>query len=167
VWGRGYVVPDAATEARLRRIMGRMIISAIGIGVIGSQIMLGVFGTFAEWPAAGWATAGFAIATLAFAYRLFVAQMVEGLSPSPGRLPVLEAVARQAEEMPIWYLWLSVIGGGLLAVGAALMAWSSSSTPEQLMGVAGVALFAVVTLQACYGLSLSRRRALNPRTDPS
>jgi len=156
VLGRGYVLPDEAAEARLRRALMWIMIGAIVIGVAVSQIIVLALGDPGQWPSAAWAGIGAALVAIALGYRAIVGRLVRGLASTSARLSMLEAIERQAKALPRWYLWFMAGTGVLLGLGSIGMALSAGSTPERLMGVAGALLFAMVLLQAVYGLSRGR-----------
>jgi hypothetical protein len=156
VLGRGYVLPDAAAEERVRRTLGWAMLGALAVGIGGSQVMLFLFGNPGQWPSTVWAAAGAALMAFAVAYRLFVMRLVVGFPSSAAQLTLLEAFERQALAMPRWYLWLMLSTGALLGTGSAVMIFTADSTGERVMSLCGALLFALVFLQAVYGLGWRR-----------
>ena len=55
--GRGYIVPDPATEQRMRRVMQWAIIGSGLIGGVGTQVMRMVYGQVFEWTGEPWGIA--------------------------------------------------------------------------------------------------------------
>lgn len=151
--GRGYIVPDAAMEQRMRRILMWWIIGAGAAGGIGSQVLGSMFGQPDRWTAATWALALAALALFALGYRAVMARLVRGLEPAPERLALIEALAKQAQAMPRWYLWALAICGPLMVLGSVIWAVAGASMASHLLGLVGTTLFATVTLQAIHGLA--------------
>ncbi|KAB2920466.1 MAG: hypothetical protein F9K29_01095 [Hyphomicrobiaceae bacterium] len=153
VWGGGYVLPDDATEERMRRILMWLMVSSGLIGGIGSQVLARLFGSPASWDLVAWAVAAGALAVVGIGYWLLAARLVRGLAPTSDRLSLVEALKKQAEAMPGWYLRLAVIGALLMLAGSAYWAMAGATISNRLLGIGGIALFGVVTLQAVYGLA--------------
>jgi hypothetical protein len=154
--GGGYFVPDADTEKRLRKTLMWVIISAGAFGGFGSQIMMLAFGQPAEWTLGTWAVAVGALAVLAFGYRLVASRLSQGLAPSQMRLGLGEALMRQADAMPRWYLWTIAIGGGLMAAGSLYGLLAADALTERALAVVGLALFGTIVLQGVHGLRRAR-----------
>lgn len=156
VLGRGYLVPDAGQEMRLRRTLMWVIISAGLLGGVFSQVAMMAFGSPADWPLAVWAAALLALAALTGAFRLVANRLAQGLEPSEMRLGAREAWMRQAEAMPRWYLWTLAVGGGLMVAGSVMWMVTAQGLIEQLLGLLGLALFGGIVLQAVLGLKRPR-----------
>lgn len=155
--GNGYIVPDAGMESRLRRTLMWMIISAGVLGGVGSQVMTVAFGQPGEWSLAIWGGAAAALVLLMVLYRHMAGRLGRGLAPSGMRMGVGEALMRQADAMPRWYLWAMAIGGGLLVVGSLIWMAAAQGLVERAVGLVGVLLFGAIVLQAIIGLSRARR----------
>lgn len=154
--GGGYFIPDADTEKRLRKTLMWVIISAGAFGGVGSQIMTLAFGQPAEWSLVTWAVAAGALAVLAFVYRLVASRLAQGLAPSQMRLGLGEAMLRQADAMPRWYLWTIAIGGGLMAAGSLYWVLAADGLGERVLAVVGLALFGAIVVQGIHGLRRAR-----------
>jgi hypothetical protein len=157
VLGRGYILPNAETEQRMRRILLWMIIAAGVAGGLGGQGMFMYFGRPADWPMHAWVSALIALGVFAAAYRLIAGRLAQGLAPVDARLGVLEALKRQSEAMPRWYLLFLAIFSPIMAVGSAHGIVMGPTTSMRLLSCVGAVLFATTTTQAIYGLTRRRQ----------
>ena len=66
---------------------------------------------------------------------------------------IVEGLKRQAEAMPLWYLWLLAILAPLAIVGSATWTVAGASIAKHLLGFVGLALYGTITMQAIYGLT--------------
>ena len=66
---------------------------------------------------------------------------------------IVEGLKRQAEAMPLWYLGLLAILAPLAIVGSATWMVAGASIAKHLLGLAGLALYGTITMQAIYGLT--------------
>ena len=153
VLGRGYILPSAETEQRMRRILMWMIIAAGVAGGLGGQGMFAYFGRPADWPMHAWVAALIAFAALGAAYRLIAARLAQGLAPVEARLTVLDALKRQSEAMPRWYLVFLAIFSPIMAMGAAHGIAMGPATSMRVLSGIGLVLFGTTTVQAIYGLT--------------
>ena len=152
VLGRGYIVPDAETEARLRKTMTWLQFGAVGIGIGGMLMAQAFAGPLSGWPAGMWAGFGAVTLVLMVLMRVAVKRLVTGLRPGPdkSRLSLTEFYARQAVALPRWYHWMQVLFSGLFFVTSlGLLIFN-----EEMTGVAllGVSLFGAITAYSIYGL---------------
>jgi hypothetical protein len=154
--GGGYVVPDAETERRMRRTLMWAVIGAGLFGGFGITILSAFFGQVYEWTLAPWLIAIAALAAFNFAYRAMAKRLARGMTPAAERLGTVEALKRQAEAMPRWFLWLNIILSPLLVVGSVMWMMTESSVMSYVVGPLGVALFVTTTMQAVYGLRRAR-----------
>jgi hypothetical protein len=150
--GRGYFLPDAAAEQRMRRILMWMVIGAGLSGGLGMHVLTQLYGQVLDWTAEPWAIALAAMAVLGVGYRVIVWRLTRGLALARQRMGVLEGLRRQAEAMPRWYLWFMAVLAPGLAAGSVWWMASFASIPAFLIGLAGTLLFGTVTAQAIYGL---------------
>lgn len=150
--GRGYIVPDPATEQRMRRVLQWAIIGSGLIGGVGTQVMLMVYGQVFEWTGEPWGIALVAMMVLGFAYRSVAGMLTRGMVPVQARLGMVEAMRKQAEAMPRWYLWSVAIFAPMMVVGSAAWLVAGASLTGYVVGFVGVILFGMVTAQAIYGL---------------
>src|SRR5262245_35154137 len=155
VTGRGYFVPDAATERALRRTLMWAVVGSAAFGGIGMAALMAVYGQVFEWTAKPWGIAIAVLVVFNFAYRALAKRLTHHMAPAAERMHLVEAWKRQAEAMPRWYLWCNAILGPLMLVGSALFIAMMRSPMAALLGAMGMALFVVATVQAVYGL---RRR---------
>jgi MFS family permease len=151
--GRGYILPNAETEQRMRRILMWMIISAGVVGGLGGQGMFMYFGRPSDWPMHAWVAALIALGVFAAAYRFIAAGLASGLAPVEARLSITDALRRQSESMPRWYLVLLVIISPIFAVGAVHGIIMGPSTGMRILSGIGAVLFGTTTVQAIYGLT--------------
>jgi hypothetical protein len=150
--GRGYLVPDAATEQKMRRTLMWLVIGSGVFAVVGMQVMTIFFGPVHLWTVQSWVIAMAALVALAVGYRALMRALVQGLTPVGQRMGMLEALKRQAEAMPRWYLWFLVIFAPLLVAGSILWMAEDGSMMNRAVGLVGVLLFGAATVQAIYGL---------------
>ncbi|HZT50002.1 MAG TPA: hypothetical protein VFA64_18655 [Hyphomicrobiaceae bacterium] len=156
--GRGYFLPDAAAEQRMRRILMWMVIGAGLYGGLVMQVLTLRYGQVPDWTGEPWTIALSALAVLGIGYRLIVRRLTRGLALANQRMGVLEGLRRQAEAMPRWYLWCIAVLAPPLAAGSVWWMAAFASIPNCLIGLAGTLLFGVATAQAVYGL---RHRSLS------
>ncbi len=151
--GRGYFLPDGATEQRMRRFLMWMVVGAGLYGGLITQVLTLRYGQVLDWTGEPWTIALSALAALGIGYRVIVRRLTRGLALANQRMGVLEGLRRQAEAMPRWYLWfMAVVAPGLVA-GSLWWMVAFASIQTLLIGLAGTLLFGVVTAQAIYGLS--------------
>lgn len=158
VLGRGYVVPDAAGEARLRRVMTWLQFGAILGGVGALLVAQIVVGPLVEWPPGMWLGFSAAVVGLMVLIRLAVMRLVRGLAPAPqdARLKLREVYAQQALALPRWYHWLQVAFSGLLCVTSLiLLIFDEQMTMTALVGVV---MFGAITAYSIYGLNAGAKR---------
>lgn len=153
VMGRGYVVPDAATEQKMRRSLMWLIITSGLVGGVGMQIMLALFGQVVGWTAKPWGITVAALLAIGIVHWIVAAQLARGMTPAGQRLGVVEALKRQAEAMPRWYLGLMVIVAALMVAGSAVWMVVGTSMAKYLLGLCGIGLFGVLMMQAVHGLT--------------
>jgi hypothetical protein len=161
--GRGYVVPDTATEERMRRRFLWLIVGSGLFGGIGMQFLIIFYGQVASWGGKPWAIAIGALVAFAVGYRLAVRGMVRGMTLSAQRMGMVEAFRRQAEVMPRWYLWFIAVYAPLAVVGCAIWMLMDGSMLSRVIGATGILLFSVVSIQATQGLK-HRAQLAAPRT---
>lgn len=155
--GRGYLVPDAATEERMRRTLLWLVLGAGLTGGVGAQVMTTVFGQMHTWAVQPWAIAAAALAAFGIAYRVLMRRLTRDMTPVEQRMGLREALRRQAEAMPSWYLWFIAVLAPLLVMGSALWMIDDHSPASYVLGSLGMLLFAALTMQAVHGLSHRRR----------
>jgi hypothetical protein len=151
--GRGYILPNAETEQRMRRILMWMIISAGVAGGLGGQGMFMYFGRPSDWPTQAWVTALIALGAFAAAYRFAAVGLARGLAPVEARLSIVDALRRQSEAMPRWYLVLLAIISPIIALGAVHGIVMGPTAGMRVLSGIGAVLFATTTVQAIYGLT--------------
>ena len=64
-----------------------------------------------------------------------------------------EALEKQAEAMPLWYLWPLAIFAAMATIGSFHWMVAGPSIAKHLLGLAGIALYASIMMQAIYGLT--------------
>src|SRR5262245_1792424 len=119
VAGRGYFVPDAATEQRMRRTMMWAVLASAVFGGAGMVALMAVYGQLFDWTAEPWIIVVAALVTFNFGYRSWAKRLMRGMAPATERMRLVEAWKRQAEAMPRWYLWFNAIAGPILLAGMA------------------------------------------------
>jgi hypothetical protein len=150
--GRGYIVPDRDTEQRMRRKLLWAILGAGASGGVFAAIMMVFYGQVFEWTTEAWIiTAAFMVA-IHFLHRAAVNTLAFGMIPIAKRLGVVEALKRQAEALPRWYLWFMVIAAPLYVVGSVVWMIVAPSTLAIGIGLASIVLFSTATAQAVHGL---------------
>jgi hypothetical protein len=150
--GRGYIVPDAATEQKLRTTLLWMIVAAGLYGGIGMQVLTLLHGDVPAWTAQAWGIAAAALAAFAIGYRAVVSRLTRGLAPAAQRLGLVEAYRRQADAAPRWYLWFLVATAPLIFLGSAIYVATGTWIMKYAFGPVGIALSALVLAQGIYGL---------------
>jgi hypothetical protein len=152
VMGRGYLVPDAATENKMRRALTRLQIGSGLLGGIGMGIMMVLFGHVKTWTPMAWAMAFAWLVVVVTGQRIAVKRLTRAMSPTSQRLRVVESLKTQAQAMPRWLLGFNVVIAALMIVGSAFMLVGASMVKSALsLGV--IFLFVVVIVQAMYGLT--------------
>jgi hypothetical protein len=151
--GRGYYVPDAATEQKLRRKLMWAIVAAGLLGGIGMQIMLIFYGQVYEWSMEPWVIAAATLAGYGIAYRVMAKSLIRGMEPAEQRMGAVEALKVQAEAMPRWYLWFMAVVAVLTMGGLGFWMVVGASLLKTVLSLGGIALFAVVMMQAVHGLT--------------
>jgi FtsH-binding integral membrane protein len=153
VMGRGYVVPDAATEQKMRRALMWLQVCSGLFGGIGVEIMMVLFGHLKSWPPMIWAIALASLVVLVTGQRAAVKRLTRDMTPASQRLRVVESLKRQAEAMPRWFLGFNVVIAALMIIGSAFMMFVAASMVKSALSLGVIALFAVVMAQAIYGLT--------------
>lgn len=151
--GRGYFVPDAATEQTLRRKLMWAIVAAGLLGGIGMQIMLVFHGQVYEWSTEPWIIAAATLVIYGVAYRAMAKSLTRGMEPAQLGMGVVEALKVQAEAMPRWYLWFIAVFATLTMGGLGFWMLVGASLLKCALSLGGIALFAVVMMQAIHGLT--------------
>jgi drug/metabolite transporter (DMT)-like permease len=154
--GRGYFVPDAATEQKIRRTITWGVIGSSLFGIIGMQIIVAFYGDIFTWSSTPWTIALTALAAYSVGYRVVTKRLVRGMKPAEQRMGVTEALKKQAEAMPRWYLMFMAIIAALMIGGSAFWMVVGLSMMKYLLGLVGIVLFGAIMMQAIYGLSHRR-----------
>lgn len=160
--GHGYVLPDDAAVQRIRRFVRWMMIFALGVPILGMQVMIALLGQPMAWPASVWAAAGLALAVLTIGFQVGLRRMVSGLPKSETALTMAEALKAQTMGLPRWYFLAMAIVGPLLMVGSILWLLNAPSFMERVWALAGLTLFAITTIQAFAGLRMRPDEAPEP-----
>jgi hypothetical protein len=84
--------------------------------------------------------------------ELRVAMLLRAAASLPRPSQVAEALKRQAERMPLWYLWLLAIFAPPMVIGSASWMVAGVSLAKHLLGLGGTALYGTIMMQAIYGL---------------
>ena len=150
--GRGYIVPDAATEQKLRTTLLWMIVAAGLYGGVGMQILTTLYGDVPAWTAQAWGTAGTALAAFAIGYRAVLRWLTRGMAPAEQRMGLMEAYRRQADAAPRWYLWFLVATAPIIFLGSIIYMVTGTWIMKYAVGLVGLALAALVMAQGVYGL---------------
>lgn len=150
--GRGFILPDAATDQKMRRRFLWLMVGSGLFGGIGMQVMLMAYGQVYEWTTEPWAIAVGSIVVFGIAYHIAAKLFTRGMMPSDQRMGTVEALRRQAEAMPRWYLWFITILAPLMIFGAAWWIVDDRSVMSLAFGLVGLLLFGAIMAQAIYGL---------------
>jgi hypothetical protein len=153
--GRGYLMPDAAMEARMRKVLAWLMLGAIFAAVTVSMVMHVMFGNADQWTSQAWGVSGAGLAAVLIAYQLVKSRLVRGLEPSTTRMTIAEAYARQAAAMPRWCLWSLAIVGVVFTCSSAAMLGFGQSMADRAYGIVGLLLFG--TVAAIYVRQLFRQ----------
>ena len=150
--GGGFIVPDTATERRLRDSMMRLQVSAAVISSVAMTVVQGTIGGMAEWRAEVWF--GFVVGMTAFSLLMRFAGMrlVKGLAPASraARLGVREFYRGQAAALPRWYHWSQVaFSGSAFLIGTAVVL---SGREQSVIGVPGTVTFGMIAAFSLFGL---------------
>jgi hypothetical protein len=154
--GRGYVVPDAPTEQKMRRTLMWLIISSGLFGGIGMQAMLVFYGQIYMWSAEPWMICVAAFVVFGVAYRMMANSLARGMMPTEQRMGMVEALKRQSEAMPRWYLWSIAVVAPLMVAGYVIWMVLDASMANYALGLAGIVIFAALMIQAVHGLTTHR-----------
>jgi hypothetical protein len=153
VMGRGYVLPDAATEQKMRRALMWLQVCSGLFGGIGVGIMMVLLGHLKSWPHMVWAIALASLVVLVTGQRAAVKRLTRDMTPASQRLRVVDSLKRQAEAMPRWFLGFNVVIAALMIIGSAFLMFVAASMVKSALSLGVIALFAVVMAQAIYGLT--------------
>jgi hypothetical protein len=154
VAGRGYIVPDAATERRMRRTMMWAVLGSGAFGGVGMIALRAIYGQISDWTAQPWIIAVTALVIFNFAYRSWAKRLMLGMALAPERMRLVEAWKRQAEAMPRWYLWFNAVAGPILVAGMVFNIAVTQSTMIAALSVICMPLFVIASMQAFYGLRI-------------
>ena len=157
--GGGYVVPDAATEERMRSILMWLVIGCGLLGGVGMQLLTMWGGQVEDWTALPWTIALSALVAIGVTYRMIIKHLARGLMPAQERMGMAEALKRQAAAMPRWYLMVMVIFGGALAITSVYWIIAGATVGQHLAGLGGSILFGAIVAQAIWGLRQKRTAA--------
>jgi hypothetical protein len=152
VTGRGYLVPDAATEQRMRRTLRWAVLGSAVFGGAGMVALMAVYGQIFDWPAEPWIIAVAGLIIFNFGYRSWAKRLMRGMAPATERMRLVEAWKRQAEAMPRWYLWFNAIAGPILLLAMVFNIAVTQSAMIAVLSVICMPLFVVASMQAFYGL---------------
>jgi hypothetical protein len=151
--GRGYVVPDAPTEQKMRRTLMWLIVGSGLFGGIGMQAMLIFYGQVYMWTAEAWTIGVAALVAFGVGYRVVVKSLARGMMPAEQRMGMVEALKRQSEAMPRWYLWFIAVFAPLMVAGSVIWMVLGPSLANCALGLAGIVVFVVIMIQAVHGLT--------------
>lgn len=152
VAGRGYFVPDAQTEQRMRRTLMWAVVGSAVFGGVGMVALMAIYGQISDWSAEPWIIAVAGLATFNFGYRSWAKHFTGGMAAATERMRLVEAWRLQAEAMPRWYLWVNAIAGPILLVGMVFNIVVAQSVMMVVLSVMCMPLFLVASMQAFYGL---------------
>jgi hypothetical protein len=155
--GSGYIVPDADTEQKMRRKLMWAILCAGASGGSFMAIMMPIYSQVYDWTAAPWITTAVFLVATHLVHRAAVKRLASGLTPIAERMGMIEALERQAEALPRWYLWFMLIAAPLYVVGSVAWMIVSPSMTAVLIALAAIALFGTAGAQAIHGLKHRRR----------
>jgi hypothetical protein len=121
LWGsKGYFVPDAATEGKLRTIrlwqMGAAFF--LGAALIGPVMSLS-YGLIYEWPIAVWCIIAAALVLIDVGQRAVARWVTRGLEPASRRMGWVESLQRLREPMPRFWRWYLIASAPIVFLGSA------------------------------------------------
>jgi len=151
--GGGYIVPDAVSERSMRRSLVWLVHGYGVMGGAGAAILLGFYGQISEWPIAAWAIAIVGFVAITFAYRLAANTLTRGMESADLRMELIDALKRQAEAFPAWYLWLMLIMAPLAVACAVFWLMNSPSIINYAVATVGIAFLIIGAFQAVHGLT--------------
>ncbi len=150
--GRGYLVPDDATAEKMRRVVMWLVIAAGLVGGIGMQVLMLAYGQVYQWTAEPWIVAVSALVIFCVGYRLAMRTITRRMTPATQRMGTVEALRRQAEAMPRWYLWTIAVFAPLMVIGSVAWMITGTSMANYALGFVGIILFGIIMAQAIHGL---------------
>jgi len=110
--GRGYFVPDVATEQRIRSKLTRGFI-ALFIIMLGQSLVFEI-GSIENWPAETWAIMVAELIVLLGGYMFWLKRLVRGFAPAAERMGLTESLQLRSEAWPRWLLrglvWSQIVG---------------------------------------------------------
>jgi hypothetical protein len=112
-----------------------------------------MYGQASEWTAEPWAVAFAALVVLCLGHRLVVRMLTRRLRVAQERMGVAEAMRRQAEAMPRWYLWFIAVFSPLMVIGSVAWMMIGNSVMKYPLGLVCIILFGAIMGQAIYGLT--------------
>jgi hypothetical protein len=160
--GRGYVVPDAATEQRMRRTLMWLIVGSGLFGGIGMHAMMTLYGNIDVWTAQTWTIGIGALVAFGIGYQLVAKSLARGMMPAEQRMGMVEALKRQSEAMPRWYLWFIAVFAPSMVAGSVMWMISEASLWGCALCLVGMGLFGAITVQAVHGLKHRARVRREP-----
>jgi hypothetical protein len=160
MWGGGYIVPDDVSERSMRRSLMWLV---HGFGVlfcVGPTVLLGFYGQISEWPIAAWAIAIVGFVAITIAYHLAANTLTRGMEPADLRMELIDALKRQAEAFPTWYLLFVLLMAPLAVAGVVFWQVDSPSIINYAVATAGIACLITGAIQAVHGLTAPSLRSL-------
>jgi hypothetical protein len=85
--------------------------------------------------------------------ELRIAMLRRARASLPARSHIVRALKSQADAMPLWYLWLLAVTASSGVIGSASWMVADLSVVTHLLGIAGLALYGTIMMQAVYGLA--------------
>lgn len=152
VFGGGVVIPDGASEARIRGTLRRFYGGYLLAIMVVVPMIMHLYQSSGLWPAGG---AGLAAMVVALAtIRMAQARAIRGLERVEARITMSEALAEQSKASPRWLRHFQIGVGLMMMTGGGLMLAEASSGPDMAM-----ALFSLTAGLAILAISLMGRRS--------
>ena len=128
ILGRGRLLPDLATEERIRAFLIRYYMVSLSLIIV---VVASV-----HW---GWGAA--LIPVLWLWFHLGTKLLVAGLPSSTSRLTLKESYANSANAHGKGMLWSLLVCSGLFVLGGVLILAQSQDTADALIGLSSIAFF--------------------------
>lgn len=155
-----FLIPDAQTEARLRKRMATLMGVSIVISTVLIVASMIAFGSPREWTGLEWLGIGSAFAVHFIVNIRLGRGLAAGLAKTEPAAPVgfLHSIVEQAAAWPRWLCWLELIVGPLVLIGGIFGTPDHATTYDVILSIAAVPL---AFLMIGYGLAglLGRRQS--------
>lgn len=155
---RRYILPDAASEVRLRRRLGWTLLGSIAASLLLISAACLTFGPPQDWTAAIWLGAAAVFAAQMYLNTRLGKRLTAGLELVDAGQSVgfFRAMADQVIAWPRWLCWLEAITGPLVLVGGIVGLSTAGTTYDLTMAIVAIPLGLMMSAFGWFGL-LARR----------